>query len=74
MAARKKKKYKVIAKVGNEHFVKYNVNNLRMFVKFLDRKFPDWRWFNVFEYTKDSTGRQLDSFTKNKRPVSGFIQ
>lgn len=74
MAARAKKKYKVVAKVGNDHFVKYNVNNLRMFALFLDRKFPDWRWFNVFEYTKDSSGQQLDSFTKNKRPTSGFIQ
>jgi len=71
--ARSKKKYKAIAKVGNDKFVKYNVNNLRMFAAFLDRRFPDWRYFNVFRYTKDGTGEQLKSFTKNNRPTSGHI-
>jgi len=68
------KKYKVIAKVGKEKFVKYNVNNLVLFTKFLDRQFPDWRYFNVFRYTKDSAGEQLASFTKNKRPQRTYVQ
>ena len=75
---KKKKKYKVVAKVGNKEvgnqgFVKYNVNNLRLFASFLDKKFPDWRYFNVYSWTKDSTGNQIGSFTKNKRPTSGHI-
>jgi hypothetical protein len=62
------KKYKVIAKVDNNKFVKYNVNNLVLFTKFLDRSFQGWRWFNVYEYTKDGTGKQIGNFTNKNRP------
>ena len=68
------KKYKVVAKVDNDKFVKYNVNNLRLFTAFLDRNFNGWRWFNVYRYTKDSTGEQLANFTTNKRPNSPFLE
>jgi hypothetical protein len=34
------------------------------FARFLDEKFPDWRFFNVF----DQTGVQVKSYTKNDRP------
>lgn len=67
------KKYKVIAKVGNDKFVKYNVNNLLLFAAFLDRNFKDWRWFNVFEYSKDDSGKQLANFTKNSRPRKRYL-
>lgn len=67
------KKYKVIAKVGNEKFVRYNVNNLMAFATFLDSSFPDWRWFNVYAYTKDGSGPQLENFTKSKRPIRAFV-
>jgi hypothetical protein len=67
------KKYKVIAKVDNEKFVKYNVNNLVMFAKFLDTHFQGWRWFNVYEYTKDSTGKQLANYTNRNRPTQRFV-
>jgi hypothetical protein len=69
----KSKKYKVVAKIGDDKFVKYNVNNLILFTEFLDKKFSDWRWFNVFEYTKDSSGSQIGNFTKNKRPQKTYI-
>lgn len=69
----KLKKYKVVAKIGNDKFVKYNVNNLILFTEFLDKKFSDWRWFNVFQYTKDGSGNQLASFTRNKRPNNPYI-
>lgn len=62
------KKYKVIAKVGNDKFVKYNVNNLLLFSRFLDKDFPDWRYFNVYAYTKDGSGNQIANYTKNRRP------
>lgn len=67
------KKYKVIAKVDTNKFVKYNVNNLLLFVDFLDKNFGGWRWFNVYEYSKDNVGKQLDSFTSQRRPVKRFL-
>ena len=67
------KKYKVIAKVDNERFVKYNVNNLLLFTQFLDKNFPNWRWFNVYNYTKNDGGEQIGNFTNKNRPLSRFI-
>lgn len=67
------KKYMCIAKVGNEKFVRYHVNNLRLFSLFLDRKFPNWRWFNVFEYNREHNGKQLESFTKKNRPAKAHL-
>jgi len=69
-----KKKYKVIVKIGNDDFKKWNVNNLVKFTSFLDRQFSDWRWYNVYQYTKDGTGKQLANFTKNKRPRFAYVQ
>jgi hypothetical protein len=68
------KKYKVIAKVDSDKFVKYNVNNLVKFAEFLDINFQGWRWFNVFEYTKDGTGKQITSFTNKNRPDSRYVR
>jgi len=68
-----KKKYKVIAKVANSKFVKYNVNDLLQFTCFLDKTFPDWRFFNVYEYKKDSAGAQIANFTNKNRPLSRFL-
>jgi len=67
------KKYKVIAKVENDKFVKYNVNNLVLFAAFLDKNFTDWRWFNVYEYKKAGDGIQLGNFTRHRRPERRFI-
>ena len=55
----------VIAKVGNDKFVKYHCRDLVKFAKFLDEKFTGWRWFNV--YDKD-TGEQIDNYTNKCRP------
>lgn len=68
------KKYRVIAKVGNDKFVKYHVNDLVRFTQFLDEKFRGWRWFNVYEYKKDGNGMQVGSFTNRDRPKSKFIR
>jgi len=78
MSGAEKKKYKVIAKaggkaVGENGFVKYNVNDLLKFTQFLDATFPDWRYFNVFRYTKEGNGERLESFTKYKRPTHKFL-
>lgn len=68
------KKYKVIAKVEDEKFVKYNVNNLYQFANFLDKSFPDWRYFNVYSYTKDGTGEQIGNYTKYRRPKARYLE
>jgi hypothetical protein len=60
------KRYTCIAKTGNEKFVKYRLNNLAKFTAFLDRKWPNWRWFNVFD---NRTKLQIANFTKNSRPT-----
>jgi len=64
------KKYKVIAKVGKDKFVKYNVNNLLLFTQFLDRSYKKWRWFNVYD---NKTKNQITNFTVNKRPDKMYI-
>lgn len=68
-----KKKYKVIVKVENDKFIKYNVNNLLLFTKFLDEHFSNWRWFNVYDYTQEGRGTQLANFTNRNRPKSRYI-
>jgi hypothetical protein len=65
------KKYKVIAKVSDTKFVKYNVNNLVLFTNFLDKNFSDWRWFNV--YSKSEGNEQIANFTNRNRPTKRFI-
>ncbi len=67
------KKYRVVAKVGDNAFAKWKVNNLFKFAQFLDAKYPDWRWFNVYLYTKAGDGNQVGNFTKNRRPMSAYI-
>jgi hypothetical protein len=69
--ARTPKKYVCTVKVGNNpdgtaKCLKYRLNDILKFTMFLDRKHPEWKWFNV--YSKQ-TGIQLKSFTKNNRPT-----
>lgn len=67
-------KYRCIVKVINsegDQFLKYRVNDLIKFCKFLDVKFPEWKWFNVYD---KKTGDQIGNFTINNRPKHRFIQ
>ena len=64
------KKYVVIAKVGNNKFIKHNVSNLLLYTNYLDKNWSSWRWFNVFD---KSTKKQITSFTKNKRPSKSIL-
>ena len=50
--------------------LKYSSPDLLNFQKFLDTKFPDWLWFNVFDKEK----KQIASFTKNNRCVSKRVE
>ena len=67
------KKYRCIVKVVDatgDKFLKYRTNDLIKFTRFLDTKFPDWKWFNVYDKT---TGDQVGSFTINKRPGTRYV-
>ncbi|MCU0447039.1 MAG: hypothetical protein MUE85_19255 [Microscillaceae bacterium] len=83
MVVRKKKKrnnwqnaykYRCFVKVGNQEFVSYGyrfpIRNLKKFAEFLDQKFPDWRFFNVYD---SRSGAQIASFTKYRRPTRAGV-
>jgi len=69
----KKEQYKVIVKIwegskrGEDSFKKWHVWNLLKLVEFLDQKFPNWKWFNVYD---KRTKEQIASYTKNNRPTA----
>jgi hypothetical protein len=72
------KKYKIIVKIrnnpdGTAYCVKYRVNDLIKFTRFLDEEWMDWKWFNVYLNTGVNKGGQIVSYTKNKRPESRFV-
>jgi len=60
------KKYRCIVKVDAQKFLKYYVNNLLSFTRFLDTKYPSWTWFNVYDL---HTKKQITSYTKFKKPL-----
>ncbi len=55
-------RYTVIIKVGCDRFVKlHNVSNLSSLITYLNTKYGDWRWFNVYH---PHTKHQVKSITK----------
>ena len=55
----------------NFKFITYHkVSNLIKFTGFIDRKFPDWKYFNVFDA---KTRQPVASFTINDRPLKPRI-
>ncbi len=69
------KRYIAIVKIkdnpdGKALCVKYRFNDLVNFTNFLDKKWPDWKWYNVYSNMEDNKGNQLGNFTKNKRPTN----
>ncbi|MDA3890279.1 MAG: hypothetical protein PF517_01295 [Salinivirgaceae bacterium] len=72
------KKYKVIVKIknnlyGTAYCVKYRVDDLLKFTLFLDKKWVEWKWFNVFSNVGVNKGKQLANFTKKSRPETKFV-
>lgn len=65
------KRYICIAKVDDQHFVKYRLNDLLKFTAFLDERWKGWRWFNVYN---KQTKEQIANFTNKRRPTTGIIQ
>ncbi len=60
----------VIVKTSQTQIFKYHVNNLIKFTQFLDKTYPGWRWFNVFD---QKTKNQIGNFTNHNRPTSAKI-
>jgi hypothetical protein len=72
------KRYTAIVKIknrrdGSAHCVKYRFDNLLKFTNFLDVKWGGWKWFNVYSNKGINKGRQLENFTKFRRPKSKFV-
>ena len=72
------KKYKAIVKIknnpdGTAYCVKYRFDDLLKFTKFLNPSWSEWKWFNVFSNKNENKNQQLESFTKNNKPISKFI-
>lgn len=75
MKSKTSKKYKAIVKISNNpdgtaYCVKYRFNDLQKFTSYLDQKWSEWKWYNVYSNQSENKGKQIGSFTKNKRPIS----
>jgi hypothetical protein len=68
-------KRKIDTDCRNCRFLRYNnVNRLKKFTRFLYSNFPNWSYFNVYEYVKGEKGRYLGSFQKGKNePTSDTL-
>jgi len=69
------KRYIAIVKIknnpdGSAYCTKYHFSDLLKFTSFLDKKWPEWKWYNVYSNTEQNKGLQLGSFTKLKRPYN----
>jgi len=75
---KRSKKYIAIVKIrnnsdGSAYCIKYRFDNLLSFTKFLDDKWAEWRWYNVYSNKGKNKGMQLASFTKYRRPLNKYI-
>ena len=67
------KRYIAIVKIknnpdGSAYCIKYHFSDLLKFTSFLDKKWPEWKWYNVYSNLEQNKGLQLGNFTKLKRP------
>ncbi len=68
------KDYIAIVKIANNkdgtaRCVKYRFNCLLKFTNFLDKKWSEWKWYNVFSNKGTNKGMQLANFTNRNRPT-----
>jgi hypothetical protein len=73
-----RKKYIAIVKIknnsdGTANCVKYRFDDILKFTEFLDKKWPDWKWYNVYSNTGTTKRSQLGNYTKHNRPTSRMI-
>lgn len=63
--------YRVVVKITNEKWLKYHVHSFLKFTNWLDKNFPEWKFYNVYD---PKTGYQIANFTKNNRPKRNKIK
>lgn len=61
-----KKKYVTISKVDKDKYVKYRVNDLKNFTEFIVKKYPLFRYSNIFSNTGTNKGMLIYTFGKHK--------
>ena len=68
-----KAKYNVIAKCGEkqEDFKKWRCSNLISFYKFLDKDYPNWQFFTVYDKI---TRTKLEVFSPSNLPTAKYIR
>jgi len=67
------KRYIAIAKIknnpdGSAYCVKYRFDDLLKFTNFLDEKWPEWKWYNVYSNAGINKGIQVGNFTNKNKP------
>jgi hypothetical protein len=48
--------------------VKYRFDDLLKFTNFLDGKWPEWKWYNVYSNAGINKGIQMGNFTNKNKP------
>lgn len=72
------KRYVAIVKINNKedgtaNCLKYRFNDLIKFTKFLDNKWSQWKWYNVFSNRGNEKGKQLANYTNKNRPLNKSV-
>lgn len=75
---KKLKKYIAIVKIknnpdGTAYCVKYRFDDILKFTSFLDTKWGNWKWFNLYSNKEENKRVQLANFTKFNRPITRTI-
>ena len=61
-----KKKYVTISKIGKDQYVKYRVNDLHNFTEFIKKKYPLFKYSNIFANTGQNKGMLVYTLGKHK--------
>lgn len=75
---KKPKRYIAIVKIrnnddGTAYCVKYRFNNLLKFTEFLDKRWSEWKWFNVYSNKGMNKKKQIANFTNRNRPLKSSV-
>ena len=75
---KKPKRYIAIVKIrnnddGTAYCVKYRFNNLLKFTEFLDKRWSEWKWFNVYSNKGMNKEKQIANFTNRNRPLKSSV-
>ena len=74
----KSKKYIAIVKIRNDKdgsakCVKYRFDNLLKFTEFLDKKWSECKWYNVFSNRGNNEKKQIASYTNRNKPTKSHV-